>query len=365
MAINVAIIAILRLAIKDLTINNLALLLPRQVRVERTRRSFLHEALAGILFLGFLVRTTVDTILFSLSDILPPPNLNKSIHKMALKQENALAVSVSRAILARQIVRNLAMTNDAARTIIFEDGLGQDQREVVLRSPKVVDWLRNIYKSANVESISFDKVYMFGKPPNERVGYIVANVLATTLDGRPLPSITLIRGDSVAVLLVLRNEDTGEDFTVVVCQPRLSIGDAAFCEIPAGMVDGDDNFVSTAIRELQEEVGELSVSRHDLTPLQRIYPSPGGCDESIQIFSALKPLPAKVIEALQGKQTGAADENEAIKIRVVPLHDLPFAAPHDMKAQLGYLTYCAINGLAPNLQIGPGVPERAANSPGF
>jgi hypothetical protein len=136
MAINVAIIAILGLAIKDLTINNLALLLPRQVRVERTRRSFLHEALAGILFLGFLVRTTVDTILFSLSDISPPPNLNKSIHKMALKQENALAVSVSRAILARQIVRNLAMTNDAARTIIFEDGLGQDQRKVVPQEPK-------------------------------------------------------------------------------------------------------------------------------------------------------------------------------------------------------------------------------------
>ena len=54
-------------------------------------------------------------------------------------------------------------------------------------------------------------------------------------------------------------------------------------EIPAGKREGDEEFIHTARRELEEETGLIPLN---LKELFRLYPSPGYTDEIIAVFYA-------------------------------------------------------------------------------
>ena len=68
-----------------------------------------------------------------------------------------------------------------------------------------------------------------------------------------IPGIVFMRGGAVSILPVLECGD--ERFVLLVRQPRLAVGFAAFPEIPAGMLDGSGKFSGVAAKELQEETG--------------------------------------------------------------------------------------------------------------
>lgn len=46
-----------------------------------------------------------------------------------------------------------------------------------------------------------------------------------------------------------------KEYTILTIQSRVPIADAAFAEIPAGMLDGSGNFAGIAAKELKEETG--------------------------------------------------------------------------------------------------------------
>lgn len=54
-------------------------------------------------------------------------------------------------------------------------------------------------------------------------------------------------------------------------------------EIPAGKRDGDEEFIETAKRELEEETGYIPLN---LKEVFKVYPTPGYSDEIIGIFYA-------------------------------------------------------------------------------
>jgi 8-oxo-dGTP pyrophosphatase MutT (NUDIX family) len=172
-------------------------------------------------------------------------------------------------------------------------------------------------------------------------------------DGGPAPGIVFLRGDAVAVLVVLRgpSADAWEDgtlYTVVTRQTRAAIGAPGFAEIPAGMMDGEGNFKSKALAELEEEVGaDLGVRADDLVYLDTVYPSPGACDERLDLFYVDIAVSAETLRAIHGRQTGMAAEHESITCEVIPLDRLPEAAPTDMKARLAYASYAARMGFVP------------------
>lgn len=215
-------------------------------------------------------------------------------------------------------------------------------------SGKVRRWISRIAEQFDVRSVSFDQVYFFG----DKVGYVMARAEAFAKDGSPVPGLTLIRGDSVAVLPVLHAPD-GRDYTVLVRQPRLPVGDPAYEEIPAGMVD-EGVFHSKAIEELNEEVGaDLEISENDLVHLETIHPSPGGCDEAISLFYARKEVSMDLILALSGRKNSQVSESENIVVEVIPLEDLATRATSDMKSRLSYLSYCAQAKLAHDVSDAP------------
>ena len=69
------------------------------------------------------------------------------------------------------------------------------------------------------------------------------------MNGKPLPGIVFMRGNSVAILPIVN-----EQYVLLTNQYRIPIG-MNFQEIPAGMIDGNEVFCGAAARELEEECG--------------------------------------------------------------------------------------------------------------
>lgn len=106
------------------------------------------------------------------------------------------------------------------------------------------------------------------------------------------------------------------------------------------MVDDDGSFKSAAAREIDEELG-LVIKEDELTNLSELaqaaagedaeqgeklppamYPSAGGCDEYITIYSYEKRIPRSQLDEWNGKLTGLRSEGEKITLKLVPMKDL-------------------------------------------
>ena len=179
-----------------------------------------------------------------------------------------------------------------------------------LSSPKFKKWLMSIDADITVTRIVIQSVDMFG--PN--VGFIKFKADAT-FNGKPIPSIVFMRGDAVAILVILTCE--GKRWVVCTKQARFPVGSSCFMEIPAGMMDNENNFVGVAAKELAEETG-IKITGDKLLLLGDIHPSPGGCDEKIRLFYYEQDVSSEKLAAFQGKCTGNFEEGETITLEIVP-----------------------------------------------
>jgi 8-oxo-dGTP pyrophosphatase MutT (NUDIX family) len=185
-------------------------------------------------------------------------------------------------------------------------------------------WLAGLDASFTLRSITIQSVDRFGP---SRIGFIKF-AADLTRNGVRIPGIVLLRGPAVAVLLILKDADNGEQFTIIVQQPRVPIG-KIFLEIPAGMTDGDGNLRGIAIKELEEECGLVARPEDliDLTELAYggaepgVYMSPGLVDEFITLFLWRMTLPHGRIAELEGR-LGGEDDHEQIVLRIVRLADV-------------------------------------------
>lgn len=232
----------------------------------------------------------------------------------------------------------------SAPAITWPASMPQDRRDAVLRSQKFKAYLERAQDSFDFRGGRVHHVVWFDRNKT-KVGMILFEADALTRDGDSFPgTYTLIRGDSVAVLPVLRTPD-GAAWTVVIKQPRIAAGDPELEEIPAGMVD-EGVFVSAAVRELEEEVGEdLRIREGDLQHIRTFYPSPGGCDEKIAVYWAEKAIGYDLLASLRGRQAGAIEEGERIRVDIIPLDELAVRASMDAKAIVAYYGYMAQHGL--------------------
>ncbi len=162
----------------------------------------------------------------------------------------------------------------------------------------------------------------FGPMAAAKNGFVVASkkITYTRADGKEgvVPGIAFLRGNAVAILVILRVAETGEEHCVLTVQPRVPVADPNYIEIPAGMMDGSSNFAGKAAAELHEETG-LTITQASLRKLGKMVPSAGGCDETIQLFLYKAEVSAEYLDTFKGKATGVMTENEDIVLRVEPL----------------------------------------------
>ncbi|KAJ1999814.1 hypothetical protein H4R26_004904, partial [Coemansia thaxteri] len=214
--------------------------------------------------------------------------------------------------------------------------------------PPLVAWLHSLDRQLaaggnqriTVRALRIQSADVFG-PGN--VGFVKFAADASDGEGH-VPGVVFLRGDSVAVLLILRSADQCSEervpsfrdargLAVVVEQPRAAVPSAALRELPAGMMDaGGVRFAAAAVRELLEETG-VCVEPHelvDLTGPRPLLASPGACDEAVALLACEKTLHPDAIAAIAGRRAGLRAAGERTTVRLVRLCDL-WACSRDMK----------------------------------
>ncbi len=124
------------------------------------------------------------------------------------------------------------------------------------------------------------------------------------------------RRDAVAALVY----DPEADVYLLVEQWRVG-AQGPVLELPAGLIDGDEQPVDALRRELREELG-VEVSEPEQIAV--FYTTPGFCTEQIHLFHA------EVI-GRPGPGGGLAEEGEVLTIRTVPVDELYQMPLHDGK----------------------------------
>ncbi|ROT41010.1 nudix hydrolase [Sodiomyces alkalinus F11] len=194
-----------------------------------------------------------------------------------------------------------------------------------------------------------------------KVGFLKAVADVSNAAGERLPGSIFLRGPSVAVLVMLipddvdakaNASDSDERYAVLTVQPRVPAASLAFAEIPAGMVDGQGSFAGAAAREMEEELG-VEIREGELVCLSELaseladeggkggeegerlpnamYPSAGGCDEHITLYSHERRVPRAQLQDWAGRLTGLREHGEKITLRLVPMRDLWRVGARDAK----------------------------------
>jgi len=168
-------------------------------------------------------------------------------------------------------------------------------------------------------------------------------------DDQPLPGICFLRGDGVTILVALFCQDDGSVYSLLVDQARVPIGQVSSWELPAGMLDNENETVAgIAVQEMREECG-IDVKPTDLVdlttlacndavelghlPIAGIPPSPGGCDEFIRYMYMEKKVTAAELDEMRGRLAGLREHGEKISLRIVPLEDI-WRVSGDAKAMM-------------------------------
>lgn len=228
------------------------------------------------------------------------------------------------------------------------------------------NWMRAIEHSVSttpgyeLRSIDIQSIDYFGS----RIGFLKFRAELIHPNNHALPGVTVLRGGSVAMLVVIQETNSNkagtskpEEYIVLTDQPRVPLGRTSYLEIPAGMIDEKPDttdqgsiFVGAAARELEEEVG-ISIASHDqlidLTDAVAHAPdgvtlSPGLLDEAIKIYLYTVSMSASEISKLQGQLRSRVEEsgeNEVITLRIVPLDQALSSGLTDAKSILALSLY--------------------------
>ena len=209
-----------------------------------------------------------------------------------------------------------------------------------------------------LRSITVQSYDRFG---GNRLGFVKLAATVSNGAGETLPAAALLRGPSVAVLVMLipddapaadqpSPEDGGDRHVVLTVQARIPAASLGFVELPAGMVDDAGSFAGAAAREMGEELG-ISIREDELTCLSELaaapaaeedglpgeglpwamFPSAGGCDEHITIYSYERRISREQLREWSGRLTGLRSRGEKITLKVVPMKDLWREGARDAK----------------------------------
>lgn len=158
-------------------------------------------------------------------------------------------------------------------------------------------------------------------------------------EGNKLPNIAFIRGHACLIVILLKNQKTGEEKFLMVRQRRIGNGQMSL-EFPAGMLDYHTNDpVGVAVKEIFEETG-LKVTTKEIFPLsnQILYSSAGASDEGIYFLGCIKSLDDQTYNSFKNSTGGNPEENEHIQVELLSREE---AEPQISSAQarLGFFLF--------------------------
>lgn len=198
----------------------------------------------------------------------------------------------------------------------------EEQMDALIIAPKFRSWLNNFDpRQITMRSVTITDIDWFSANYNPlKLGFVKCQSEAYDFKtGKKIVSgISFIRGNSVAILILVNIIGQNKQYVLLCEQHRLPIGKKAK-EIVAGMMDAEGNIISVVLKEVKEETGFDIKHVSELRALGSYYASPGGSDEEIRLFAWTKTITAAEFEEKQKKVFGLAEENEEIKLSFVNL----------------------------------------------
>lgn len=157
---------------------------------------------------------------------------------------------------------------------------------LLVDAPKFQYWIDQFnFNEIDLDEFHVTDIDFFGPEVPNKLGFVKGyGVARDKATGDLLPAIAFIRGNSVAVLIVVRVRETGLKYVLLCKQLRFPAG-RLLIEACAGMIDDETtNVVGVVFNEVRQETGFL-LKQENLIPLGAMRPSPGGCDEVINLYA--------------------------------------------------------------------------------
>jgi ADP-sugar diphosphatase len=209
----------------------------------------------------------------------------------------------------------------------------ENSMDSLIIAPKFINWLNKFNpQQIKVNSVTVTDINWFSaKPDPIKLGFVKCAVDAIDVNSNKkiVSNIAFIRGNSVAILIIVKianpktkkgkSSDKETEYVLLCEQMRLPVGERKR-EICAGMTDAEGNIV-IALKEVKEETGLVIKDVSELVSLGSIYPSPGGCDEEIHLYSWTTTITQEEFNEKQSKVFGNPDEYEEIKLSFVEINE--------------------------------------------
>jgi ADP-sugar diphosphatase len=217
--------------------------------------------------------------------------------------------------------------------------------ETICNAPKFLNWLNAFpLDRFDLRSINLTDVDFFGSSLNpDKLGFLKFKCDVYTKLGEPVDGIVFLRGDCVAVLIVVSDE-TGTEHVLLTEQPRIPTGGYKE-ELVAGMLDeksGSSVFNEVLKKEIKEETSlDLGDPTNMFTPLGNYTLSGGGCDEQVHVAVWETQLTSEKIAELKTKQFGENGSNEKIRLKFYSkdMFESELLRIADAKTSLAWLLY--------------------------
>jgi ADP-sugar diphosphatase len=217
--------------------------------------------------------------------------------------------------------------------------ISPEKYEAIIESKKYQKWFNQFFSGNEIILTNFTitDVDFFGAIHPNNVGFIKGFGNATDNQGNSIPSIVFIRGESVAVLIIVQIKDNNKEYILVCKQARFPVG-CIMTEACAGMVDENTgDLIGVVFKEVYEETGFV-LNTSELISLGSIFPSPGGCDEEIHLFAWKTTITEADFEEKQTKIYGV-NTSERIHLDFISCNADEIEATRDPKLECAWSRY--------------------------
>jgi ADP-sugar diphosphatase len=225
----------------------------------------------------------------------------------------------------------------------------KDYLPTIVESPKFRFWVDEFdFDVMEFREFTITDVDFFGPAEPNRLGFYkgYGNVVNKKTK-ESIPAIAFNRGECVACLIIVTVNETNEKYVVICEQLRFAAG-RHMKELPAGMKDSRTrNLKGPILDEIEQETG-IVVNENDnkLKKLgKKIYPSPGGCDEAIDLWLYETDVSEDKMKEMLAKTFGCVEEYEKIKLHLIKVEEFDSFLDEvgDVKAECAWRRYKNMN----------------------